>query len=479
MKSLKKNYIYNLVYQVVAIIAPLITAPYISRVLGPENIGKYSYTQSIIAYVIMLSTIGTTTYAQREIAFRQGDKEKQTKVFTAILFIRSSLSLIGCLVIFLIAFYYKEYAILFAIQAIEIFANVICIDWFYAGNENFKATMTRNLAIRVINVVCIFLFVKNRDDLYKYVLIITLSTLFGNATLWVTLSKYISKIEFKGLEIVGHFRGSLSVFSAQVAASVYSMLDKIMIGLITHSEFENGYYEQAQKIEKIALIFVTALGTVIMPKISKAYADNNEEEVKKSINKSFNYMWFISIPMCFGMISTASVFIPWFFGEEYNKSIVLIQILALLLIAIGINNITGLQFLMSTNKEKLLTESVLVGAVINVVFNLVLISRFQSIGAAIASVIAEFSVAITQLLFIRRIIDVKHFFAMSKNYFISGLLMLAAVLIMKHTYFYRSDIVSIICLVFIGVVSYLIGLLLQRDTIIISIIERVRVKISK
>ncbi len=473
MKSLKKNYLYNLIYQIVAIISPLITAPYISRVLEADNIGKYSYTQSIVSYIILLTTLGTTMYAQREIAFFQYDREKQTRSFVEILLIRVGLGFLGILACGFFVLFYKRYRILFAIQIIEVLANMICVDWLYAGNEDFKSIMTRNLIVRILNIICIFIFVKEPEDLYKYVFIIVFGTCLGNATLWLKIKNYISRISLKDLSFIRHIKGSLSIFTAQVSASIYSMLDKTMIGVIAKSDYENGVYEQAQKIERIALIFVTALGTVIMPRISKAFSGDDSEAVENSIYMSFNYMWLISLPLSFGLIATASSFIPWFYGEGYEKSIILIQILAVLIVPIGISNIIGVQYLMSTKKEKVLTKTVLCGAFVNVVLNLILISKMASIGAAIASVAAEGTIALVQLFYIRNKFNVKNILTLSCKYLVSSIAMFAVVELVKRQVLSKSTIIHSIILVAIGCITYLMMLFVLREKFLMIKIETV------
>lgn len=471
MKSLKKNYIYNLVYQIISIITPFITAPYIARVLGAVNIGKYSYTQSIVAYILLVTTLGTTMYGQREIAFEQQNKQAQTKILIEIVIIRIVLGLIGCITLFFLCRYYKMYSILFAIQSIDVVSNMISIDWFYAGNEEFKTTAIRNILIRIINILGIFTFVKNEGDLFKYILIISISTFAGNSILWLNIRKHISHVSLRNLKLKKHIMGSFSVFAAQVAASIYTMLDKTMLGIITKSDLENGYYEQAQKIEKIALVFVTALGTVIMPKISKAFADDDSNSVEDAICKSFNYMWMIALPMTFGLIAIASSFIPWFYGDGYEKSIILIQILSFLIIAIGISNITGIQYLMATNKEKILTLTVLVGAVVNVLLNLILIYGLQSVGAAIASVAAETAVAVAQLIYVGRQIKIKKILSISKKYLFGSGVMFCIVILVKYTFLGKPRVLDTVILVVIGVITYLVTLMFLKEEFLLGIIK--------
>lgn len=463
MKSLKKNYAYNLIYQITTIISPLITAPYISRVLGPDNIGKYSYTQSIVAYIIVLMTLGTTIYAQREIAFYQNDRIKQTKIFIELVIIKIGLGICGLSALLFLIIFYEQYRTLFIIQSIELLASIICIDWLYTGNEEFKTTMLRGLGVKVFDIFCIFLFVRTKDDLYKYVFVMVMGIFLGNASLWVGVKRLLSNIELKNLSFKPHIIGSMSVFVAQIAASIYSMLDKIMIGLITNSDFENGYYEQAQKIIRILLTFISAFGTVVIPRISNAHFEKNKSSVEQSIFVSFNYMWLIALPMAFGLVATAPSFVPWFYGPGYEKVIVLIQILAILSISIGINNITGAQYLLATNRERTLTVTEIVGAVVNIILNIILISKMASVGAAIASVAAETTVAITQMIFIKKEINIKKMLLLSWKYLVSSMVMFIIVLLLRIFLFNKATVVNSMVLVAVGGIVYFAMLVCLRD----------------
>lgn len=479
MKNLRKNYTYNLIYQIVAIVTPIITAPYISRILGAENIGKYSYTQSIVSYIILLTTLGTTLYAQREIAFYQGDRKNQTKVFAEILIIRFGLGFLGILALLALILFYKQYRILFIIQSVDLLASMICIDWFYSGNEEFKVTMLRNLFIRIFNVVCIFAFVKTADDLYKYVLIIVFGTFLGNVSLWINVRRKLAKIDLSALSFKSHIVGSLSIFMAQISASIYSMLDKTMIGIITNSTFENGYYEQAQKIEKIGLTFVTALGNVLLPRVSKAFSDEDSKAVEHSLYLSFNYMWLIALPLTFGLAAIAPSFVPWFYGAGYEKTIILIQILAFLLVVIGISNIVGIQYLMATKKERLLTFCEIIGAVVNVVLNLILIPRMASVGAAIASVAAESAVAVAAMMFVRKEIHIKKMLFVSWRYVLASIMMYIVISIMRLSVMYHSTIISTMVLIITGGVVYLVVLILLKEKFLLGNIKSVIKSIMK
>ena len=197
----------------------------------------------------------------------------------------------------------------------------------------------------------------------------------------------------------------ISLFVPTIAVQVYTVLDKTMIGMITQNDFENGYYEQAVKISKMVMTVVTALGTVMIPRIGFYFEKGDVKEVKRLMYRGYRFVWFLGIPLCLGLIMVSPKFVPWFFGEGYNKVSVLLGILSFLILAIGINNVTGMQYLIPTKRQNIFTLTVLIGAMINFAMNYILIERFAAIGAAIASVTAETVIAIVQLMIVRKEIN--------------------------------------------------------------------------
>ncbi len=234
-KSIAKNYIFNLIYQMLTIVLPLITTPYLSRVLGAEAIGTYGYTLSIVTYFVLFGSLGIAMYGQREIAYVQKDKQKQSKVFwemATIKIITLSLAAITFYATFCI---HGEYAIYYKILLLELLANFLDITWYYQGIEDFGKTVVRNLVVKIISLLCIFVFVKTQADLWKYILIYTLANVLGNVTMWMYIPKLLAKISLKQLELKKHVKPILSLFIPQIAIQIYIVLDKTMIGSITNN----------------------------------------------------------------------------------------------------------------------------------------------------------------------------------------------------------------------------------------------------
>ena len=471
-KSITRNYLYNMSYQLLAIIIPIITTPYISRVLGSENIGIYSYTISIVMYFITFGTLGIALYGKREIAYLQKDENKRSKVFWEILIFRC-ITLIISTILFYFIFINKdnEYKIYYKILLIELISSAIDISWFFIGLEEFKKAVTRNFAIKVISVIAIFVFVKTKNDLIKYFLIYVLSNIVGNLTLWLYLPKMIKKVSFKEFNVLKHLKPTIELFIPQIAIEVYTLLDKTMIGAIINDKSEVGFYDQSQKIIKILLTIITSLGTVMMPRIASKFVDNKKEDIKRYMEKSFSMVFLLAFPLIFGLIAISKTFVPVFFGEGYEKVVILMQVISPIILFIGLSNVTGVQYLLATKKQKEYTISVILGAILNLILNSILIWKLGALGASIATVLAELLVTIVQLIFIKNEINIKILIKQSRNYIAASLIMFGCSILINNLRI--SNITNIILNIIFSIVIYIIILILLKDEFLIELKNRI------
>lgn len=464
--SIKKNYLYNLSYQILAIILPLITTPYLSRVLGAENIGIYSYSLSITTYFILFGSLGVAMYGQREIAYIQDSIKKRSKVFFEIILIRSITLGISLLLFYFTFCLNGQYSVYYKILILEIIAHAIDISWYFQGLEEFKKTVIRNTIIKLISVLCIFTLVKTSNDLNRYFIIYVLSTFFGNLSLWIYLPKYIKKTNIKDLNIIRHIRPILMLFIPQIATQIYTVLDKTMIGAIIADKAEVGYYEQAQKIIKLLLTIATSLGTVMMPRIASTFASGNKQKVREYMNNSFTFIIMLVLPLMFGIISISNNFVPLFYGAGYGKVTPLLCILSPIVVLIGLSNVTGTQFLLPTKQQNKYTLSVIIGAIVNFTLNLILIKKFASIGASIATVIAELSVTITQFILIRKEVQALEVFKKSYKYMIAAIIMFICSNFIDCLI--SSNLLSIFLQTSISIIIYFGVLFLLKDKMILE-----------
>ena len=476
-KNVAKNYLYNVTYHILAIIIPLITTPYLSRVLGAEKIGIHSYTLSITTYFILFGSLGVSIYGQREIAYTQNDVLKRSKSFYEIFMMKCFTMILSLLVFYSVFCINGEYSAYYKILILEVIANLIDISWFFQGLEEFKKTVIRNMMVKIISVICIFIFIKNAYDLNKYMYIYVLSNFLCNLSLWLYLPSFVKKVKFKDLKVFKHLRPTISLFIPQIAIQIYTVLDKTMIGTIIVDKAEVGYYDQAQKMIKLLLTIATSFGTVMMPRIAALYSSGNMNMVKKYVKKAFSFVMLLAFPLMFGMISVSSKFVPLFYGPGYDKVIILICIICPIILFIGISNVVGVQYLLPTKQQKKYTFSVIIGAIINFIFNLMLIYSLKSIGASIATVIAELSVTIVQLVLIRKEISILELFKSIYKYCIASIIMFFISITIGV--FISNNLISIVFQIICSAMVYFLLLLLFKDLLITDGIDLFKNKIKE
>ncbi|MBP3503388.1 MAG: flippase [Clostridia bacterium] len=475
-KSIAKNYIYNLIYQMLSILLPIITTPYLSRVLGAENIGIYGYTISIVTYFILFGTLGISMYGQREIAYKAQNKRERSRTFFEIIIVRAITLSISIITFYIIFGRTGDYAIYYRILIIQLVANLFDISWLFQGIEEFDKTVIRNLVIKLLSLVMIFVLVKTPDDLWKYFLIYVGAELIGNLTLWLYLSKYLEKVSFKEIKLKKHLKPAISLFIPQIAIQIYTVLDKTMIGAIMNNMEKVGYYEQAQKIVKSALTVVTALQTVMNSRIANAYINGDKDEVKLCLEKSFNFVWILAVPMMFGLIAIAPKFVPWFYGNGFDEVTPILISTAPILIVLGLNGVTGTQYLVQVKKQKEFTISVTIGAIVNIVLNLILINFLGVVGASVASVLAETAVLGVQLKYFKDQFSILQILKLGIKCFISGIVMYMVVHILVN--FLNVSILNTIIEIIIGGIVYILTLIILKHNFFFDLANQIVTGIS-
>ena len=471
-KSVKKNYIYNVLYQMLLLASPLITAPYAARVLCPDGIGLQSYAISVMSCFMLFAYLGSNIYGQREISYVQNDRHKRSIVFWNTFVFKAVTSLVAIVGYLIFVSFQKENTIIYLLLTLSLVAVTADISWFFQGVEDFGKTVARSSIIRILSIVFLFLFIKKKEDLWLYMGSTCAFDLIGNLVLWGYLPRYIEKTDWKELAPFKDYKVILALFVPAAATTVYSVLDKTMIGIFTDTSFENGFYEQSLKLSRMVLAIVTALGTVMIPRIGHYFSEGNNIKVREKISNGYRFVWFLGIPACLGLMGVAGHIVPWFYGPGYDKVVPLLRITSLLILAIGINNVTGVQYMVTTKRQNLYTKTIIIGACTNFALNLILIPRYFAMGAAIASVAAETLIAVVQFIYVRNEISWKDSFASCRNYLLCGLAMFA--LIFFEGRMLHPSILSALIMTFSGAALYLGLLFIIRDDYFISNIVSVK-----
>ncbi|WP_191337143.1 polysaccharide biosynthesis C-terminal domain-containing protein [Limosilactobacillus vaginalis] len=459
-----KNYLYNAGYQILNMIIPLITVPYISRVLGAHDVGINEYTNSWVTFFFLMGQMGITLYGNREVAYHRDDLYKRSQTFWGVealqLLTVSTAFILYLAAVFLFSTTFKEF---FLLQAIWIIATGVDISWYFMGLEEFRITVVRNTLVKIASLILIFTVVKTSNDLGKYILILGASQLVGNLTLWPYLRGNIIWVSVKKWHPFKHFYPSLLLFIPTITTQVYLVLNRLMLGRMS-TQADLGNFGQADKIVKFVLAVVTATGTVMLPHVANKFAKGDIKGVRNSLYSSFDFVSAISIPMMFGLMAIAKKFGPWFLGNGFVLSGSVMFIEAPIIVFIAWSNVTGTQYLMPINRVRDYTTSVTIGAVSNIVFNFLLIGKWGANGAALATVGSELLVTVTQLVMIRKTISRRKIFKEQWKYIISGIAMF--IIVNRICQSINMTISNLVLEIFVGVFIYIIGLILTKASIV-------------
>jgi O-antigen/teichoic acid export membrane protein len=474
--SIRKNYFYNLCYQILTLITPFITAPYVARVLGADGVGIYSYTSSIMAYFVMFATLGTTNYGTREIARLRDDKYAMSKSFWEIETI-TVISTLICAVFWLILTYaYTEYTPYFIALIPTLVAVAFDISWFFTGIEQMGYTVLRNSVCRIIGIVCLFVFVKDKSDLTLYILINSLLSLLGNLSMWTYLPSLVQKIPLRTLSLYHHFKETCTYFVITIAISLYTVLDKVLIGLITSNNYENGYYEQANKIIAMAkTVSFYAINTIMTARMSFLFQKQQFVEIKERIQESIDFIFIISYGFVFGIIAVSSNFVPVFFGDGYEPVVGLLCLMSPLLIPIGISTCLGSHYYVPSGNIKKATKLTIIGSIVNLAVNLLLIPKLKASGAVIGSLIGEGFIAVLYVVYSGRYMTFRIIISKSIKKIVAGLAMIAVAYIIASVTVYNTFITLCLQILFCSIM-YVVALLIMRDHILIKYINKVFLK---
>ncbi|WP_042345892.1 flippase [Bacillus massiliigorillae] len=472
--SVKKNYIYTLFYQLLNIAFPLITVPYVSRVLGANGVGTYAFTDSLVQYFILFGMLGIATYGSRIIATVRDHKEKLSQTFLSLYALQLTMTAL-CIILYLLFTYYGSFThkTIMYIQGIALLSSLVDCTWFFSGLEKFKQIVIRNTIVRFLSLFLLFLLVKTSNDLPIYTVIMTGTTFIGQMVLWFGMKNYIRLIPIKIMDILVHFKPIITYFVPQIAIQIYFVLNKTMIGIFS-TESEVGIFDYADKILKVSLAFITSLGTIMLPKMAYIFSNGKIEEVRKYMFKSLDFSSFIAIPIMLGLMGISSEFIPWYLGEEFKKSITVLLIISPTIFFMAWSGVFGTQYMLAVGRMKPYTLSVYGGAIVNFILNLLFINRYGAIGASIGTLFAEFFVMIVQLIAIREQIEFKKIFFKVFHYGWAGTVMFLVVRIIGS--FFGVKISTTILQIVAGALTYLSLILIiesiKREGLLLNELKR-------
>ena len=414
MASVKKNFAYQSIYQVANIILPLVTSPYVARVLGAKGIGVYSYTYAIAYYFSLVALLGIANHGNRVIAGVRDNKEKLTKTFSELLSVHCVIAFIAVVAYYIyFLFFVKEDFLPAFIQGIWVLASFFDVSWFFFGLEKFKLTVTINLIVKVVTTISVFLFVQQPQDTWLYCLIMAVGSLISQLVLWPYIKQYFNfkLVTWKGMQ--NHITPLLTLFIPAIAVSLYKYMDKIMLGMLT-TKVQVGFFENAERAINIPISIIASFGTVMLPKMSNLAIKGDTDE----------------------FIASGS----------------LIQTLSISIIFVAFANIIRMQYLIPKRLDVPYIISIFAGAIINLITNAILISRFAALGAAIGTAVAEFTVCAVQAFYVRKQLDIKQYISKTLLFCAFGLFM--ATIVFAVGEYIPSRAVGLLVQISIGAVIY-------------------------
>lgn len=398
MALLKKNILYQSLYQVLMVILPLITAPYVARVLGADNSGIYSFTHTIANYFVVFGMLGLEQYGNRSIAKVKDDQEAMNRVFSELLVIHIIVSAVAIACYFIYCFAFSTvYRGVFLLQGLYVISTLFDVNWFFFGIELFKLTITRNTVIKILTVLATFLFVKNRDDLEIYTFILSFSMLLSQLAIWPMMGKFVKFRKVRIADLGKHWKPLSILFFAVISANLNRMIDKAMLGWFGMIN-DLGCYDYADRIIRMPLSLVSAFGTIMLSKMSNLFARDDHTGTRKILDISASLVLMLTIGMGFGIAAIAPEFIPLFLGKEYEGTVILLTILSVSIPLVGWNNYIRTQILIPREMDMVYTRAVTVGAGFNITINCVLIPFFGARGASLATVISYAVILIIQMI---------------------------------------------------------------------------------
>lgn len=473
-----KNYIYNLSYQLLVLILPFVTIPYISRIFGPRGVGSYAVSYSIAHYFTVVGLLGINTYGARQIAYSRDNKEECDKTFWNLNYMRIiTMSIVAVLYIVYVMFGVGiEKKALYIAQGFTLAASFFDVSWYFAGMEEFKITAVRNMLVKLVGVILVFIFIKTEEDVWLYALILSLSLLIGQLAVWNIIFRQIRFERPEKNRIAKYMKESFKLWIPAIAINIYASLDKVMLGYMI-DDVEAGIYENTQKAIKMVSTVTTTFATVMTPRMSNLFHNRNIASIKENVYKSFKFVTFLAVPMVFGVIAVRKTFVPWFYGEEFGKISGLLIVSAWLVLTLSWSNVLGNQVLIACNKEKYYTLAVLTSAVINLLFNAILIPIITSYGAIIASVISEYVGMFIMMYCSRDVIRPLVLLKGIAHYFMAALIMFFISCYVGECM--GATVIATFVQIVVGVLIYCFMMFLCKDEIMLKMIDIIRVNKEK
>lgn len=471
MKNIGKNFFYQSLFQVIKIILPIITIPIVSKALGPDGIGIQNYTNSIVQYFVLFAGLGVGIYGNREIALAWNkDRRTVDTVFWEIFTYKAIVSGIALFTYLLFVFFTGNNLYLYA-QSLLILATLVDVSWFFMGVEDFKKTSLSNLFVQLLSFVLIIFFIKNPSDVFLYILIQSGGMFLSQLIVWVFVREYIKYVKIKLARAFSHAKGTFQFFIPQISIMLYTNLNKTILGL-TLGSAAVGFFSNSLQLNSVIITIITTLDIVLLPYMTGLFANNDTNKIIKTMDTTLHLQLFFSIPLMFGMLTIYDKMVPWFFGSEFLFLNQVIPWFTPLIVIIPLGMSISRQYLMPVGKINEYNQSVIIGAILNILLNLLLLPTIGFFGVVIANLMAELFVTLVRgFSFVK---NTGYRFRLTKivQFFLSGLAMCVITRYLTHNM--SANILTNIIQMVIGIGIYLVVTSLLRVNPILTFIKEKR-----
>lgn len=475
--SIIKNYLYNTVYQIMSMLIPLITMPYLTRVFDPEQLGLNSLSLSIANYFMLFGVLGMQMYGNRQIAYVRDNKEKLAKTFWSLYTVQLATSTVSLIVYYVfISCFTTVNTTIYLIQGLNIISVMIDISWLFMGLEDFKKVVIRNTFARLVGLACIFIFVKGPDDLLLYALLTVLVNIVSILLMWLYVPRYVGSIVIDKKIVRRTIKPLLKLFLPQIATQVYTLLARTLVGFLSTKD-QVIFYDYSQKIVNMVLAMITSIGVVLLPRVSNIIGNGKREEVPRIIEKTFKIVSYLAIPMSIGLMCVSKILVSWFLSPKYLSVGQLTAWTSLIIIAVSWANIIGVQYLIATKQENKYTLSIIIAAIVNLIMNVCLIPSHGAAGAIISLIVAEYIGIVIQLILVRKQLPIKRMLLGVVKYVIVSLIMGVVVVFIGNSI--SNGMLANIVQGISGVVIYIVIMFIIKDEVQKEMISRIMTMIRK
>lgn len=449
--SVRRNYLYNIAYQVLTLILPLVTTPYVSRVLGTDGVGTYSYTFSVAYYFVLFAMLGVNNYGNRSVAMVRDNKVELSRTFWGIWTVQAFMCLVCTGIYIVYSLFLAEDWLLAVVWVPYVLTGALDVNWLFFGLEKFRITVLRNFVIKLVTFALTFVVVRGEVALINYLLLMSLSYFASVAVLWPFVRREVLLVKPDISEVLKHVKPDLVLFVPVIAVSLYTVLDKVMLGQMAGMG-EAGIFENSLKVAQMPFTLISALGTVMLPHAANLYATGHRESVVGYMAPSMWFALLLSSAFTFGIIAVSEEFVPTFFGDGFEPCVLVMPVIVLEMPFMAWANVIRTQWLMPTSQDRAYVFSVIVGAIANIAVNLTLIPDLGALGAGVATLVAEVAVCIVQTMAVRGDLPLARWAIESVPAFVIGALMLAIVRLVASIL--PCGVVGLLLEILIGAIAF-------------------------